>query len=156
MLSEQLKNLTAAESDLLLEAIPTITVLIAGADHVIDQKESDWAAKLTHIRSFVTSGHNQNKPDDTNEFYAWADKHYHEKFDALLKSSPISTDILTQKLASLNPILAKLEHQFAKKLYHSFLSFAEHIAKASGGVLGFGSVSDAENDLIGLPMIHQI
>jgi len=36
------------------------------------------------------------------------------------------------------------------------LSFAEHIAKASGGIMGFFSVNAAEAKLIQLPMLHPI
>ena len=63
---------------------------------------------------------------------------------------------LSSKLASLNPILAKLENDIAVDLYESYLSFAVHVAKSSGGFLGMMSISAEEKELIGLTMLNKI
>ena len=59
-------------------------------------------------------------------------------------------------LTQLNPILAKLKPPVARRMYKDYLSYAYRIANASGGFLGFGRISKAEHDLIGLPMITPI
>ncbi len=156
MLSEQFLSINAAETELLMDALPLIAVLIGGADHEIDADEANWAAKLAHIRSYAPAEHNQGKMDELNHFYTMLDETFESRYEAVLKSSPISTEILTEKLSHINPILKKLDHKFAQQLYKSFLSYAEHIAKASGGVLGFGSVSKAERALMSLPMIEPV
>jgi len=47
-----MQSLSQEEKDLLLEALPLVTVLIAGADGKIDVSETSWAEKLTGIRSY--------------------------------------------------------------------------------------------------------
>jgi len=53
-------------------------------------------------------------------------------------------------------VLEMLPNSVAKRLYKDYLSFAHRIANASGGVLGFGTISREERNLIHLPMIHPI
>jgi hypothetical protein len=148
-----LEHLTPAEQQLLQDAIPNITALIAGADGEIDQAEKDWAAKLTHIRGFAN-------PKDLQSFYDAVDAQFVVRFGEILKSLPTETKArqatLSERLAALNPILATLEPKFGYLLYHSFVTFAEQIAKASGGILGFGSVSHEERHIMGLPMLTAI
>ncbi|MBK8391868.1 MAG: hypothetical protein IPL23_22440 [Saprospiraceae bacterium] len=59
-------------------------------------------------------------------------------------------------MEEVNPILGKLDHLVALHLYKSYTSFAKHVAKASGGVLGFFSIGPNESNLITLPMITPI
>ncbi|MFZ1581728.1 MAG: hypothetical protein WAT26_11320, partial [Saprospiraceae bacterium] len=59
-------------------------------------------------------------------------------------------------LASLNPVLAKMEPFYAYKLYQGFLSFASHVAKSSGGIMGFFTINPAEAKLVKLPMLTPI
>ena len=64
--------------------------------------------------------------------------------------------LISDKLAKLNKILASLDNATAYALYKSFITFAEHIAKASGGFLRFGSISSQEKKWISLPMLNPI
>jgi hypothetical protein len=61
---------------------------------------------------------------------------------------------LVAELKKLNRILPKIDKNFAVKFYQSLKDIAKNIAEASGGVLGYMSVSYAEAKLIGLRMIH--
>ena len=147
------ESLTPEELNILEDAIPQIAVLIAGAEGKIDVKETDWAAKLTHIRTY-------NSSEDLHEFYKQIDANFAIKFAELKKFSSSETEIrqtnLSENLSKLNPILAKLDHKTAYHLYDSFLSFAKNIANLSGGVLGFHSLSKEEKKWVGLPMINPI
>ena len=58
-------------------------------------------------------------------------------------------------MAALNPILEELPLQEAAILYKDFISFAKHVAKASGGFFGFFSVGPEEGKVIGLPMLNE-
>ena len=49
---EHFSNLNEDETKQLLDALPLITVLIAGADGNFEKDEMDWAEKVTHIRSY--------------------------------------------------------------------------------------------------------
>jgi hypothetical protein len=147
------ENLSQAELLQLEEAIPQIAVLIAGADGRIDVKETEWAEKLTHIRTY-------SSPQDLHEFYEQIDANFSTNFNALINDLPKDTatrqEILNNKLSGLNAILAKLEPHVAYHLYDSFVSFAKNIARASGGVLGFGAVSNDEAHWMNLPMLNAI
>ncbi len=149
----QFANLSEAETQLMHDAIPMITVLIAGADGNIDPEETAWAEKLTNIRSY--SFHESLQP-----FYEKVGETFSDKTTDLIKSLPGSvnsrTETISAELSKLNGILANLEPEFAKRYYDSLVSFAKHVAKADGGFLGFGSISKEEAALIELPMITPI
>ena len=139
--------------NLLLEALPLVTVLIAGADGQIDEQELNWAEKLTSIRTYAT-------PHELNEFYIAAEQILEPRINALVGMLPDDVaerqEQISQRLSGLNAILASLENAVAYQLYESFTSFAKHIAKASGGFLRFGSISSKEKAWIDLPMLTPV
>jgi len=150
---QEFAGLTAEESQALVDAVPLITILIAGADGNIDAKEREWATKLTEIRGYA-------HPDSLQEYYQAVGDQYGEKLNHLIDSLPKDvnerTKLISEKLSSLNASLAKLDINYAYNLYKSLTSFAEHVAKASGGFLRFATVSKEEAKLINLPMINPI
>ncbi len=152
-MTDQFNKLSAEELEKLLDAVPMIAVLIAGADGDIEDAELDWSKKVAHIRSYKMKA-------DLQSFYEEVDKNYETKLNHFLSVLPAGTKertrVISEKLSEINPILAKLDTEVGAKLYKSFLSFAEHIAKASGGIMGFFSINKAEAALIGLPMINPI
>lgn len=150
---EGFEGLSEQEFEALKNGISWITVLIAGADGVIDSEEQEWAEKVTMIRAY-------SLPNELKNFYAEVGEDFAEKLDETINE--VNGDIseiqasLSSKLASLNPILAKLENDIAVDLYESYLSFAVHVAKSSGGFLGMMSISAEEKELIGLTMLNKI
>ena len=134
-------------------AIAWITALIAGADGKIDNKETAWAEKLTKIRSY-------DQPNVLTPFYEEVGKDFTEQLDATIAHLPESQEernqFLSNKLAQLNDIFTRLDNEVAYTLYQSYRSFAQHVAKASGGFLGMMSIDKDEAALIGLPMIEEI
>lgn len=150
---DQFSNLSENETKQLLDALPLITVLIAGADGNFEKEEVDWAEKVTHIRSYKLKG-------ELKSFYEEVHNNLLEKVQYFIDSLPSGvterTSIISERLSELNPILAKLDPAIGAKLYGGFVSFAEQIAKASGGVMGFFSINHAESKLIALPMIHPV
>ncbi|MFT5265682.1 MAG: hypothetical protein ACI8YQ_004438 [Polaribacter sp.] len=141
------------QEELLVDAIPLITILIAGADGNIDDDEKSWGAKLTKIRSY-------SYPELLNEYYKTVGATYSDKVESYIKSLPSDVDArsaaISEKLTGLNGLLAQLDQADAHIIYKSFLTFAEHVAKASGGFLRIGAISNAESKLMGLPMITAI
>lgn len=141
------------QAEQLVDAIPLITILIAGADGNIDNEEKEWGEKLTKIRSY-------SNPELLNDYYQQVGETYHDKLEALIISLPNDVDkrtaVVSERLAALNPILAQLDQRDGHNLYKSFVTFAEHVAKASGGFLRIGAISKAESKLIDLPMITPI
>ena len=150
---KNLENLTPAETLHLKKTLSHIALLIAGADGNIDAEEIAWADKLTNIRGYSGEKWLQAFYDDVHTDFL-------TDFNTTLKALPTETAARQQALAleisSVNPILEKLDPATAYKMYHSFMTFSESIAKSSGGILGFGSISRAESKWVGLPMINAI
>jgi len=149
----QFEALNQDEKELMFDAIPLITLLIAYADGEMDVEERTWSEKITHIRAY--SNH-----ESLMEYYEKVGDHYQEKLDHMLETLPKDNDQrlaeVGKRLTGLNNILPKLDQVFAWRYYTSLLSFAKHVAKASGGFLGWSSISAEEEKLIGLDMINPV
>ncbi|MFT6336618.1 MAG: hypothetical protein ACI86M_003335 [Saprospiraceae bacterium] len=151
-MTEYFKVLSDSEFDQLKDAISLITVYIAGADGNINDDETKWAEKVTKIRSYTL-------PQSLKEFYAEVGIDFHERMEnymASLSNLETRNSTVADKLTALNPILAKLAPKLGATLYNSYLSFAKHVAKASGGFLGFFSIGPKEAALLDLEMITPI
>ncbi len=147
------KVLSDSEFEKLKDAIALITVYIAGADGSIEEDEINWAEKITHIRSY-------SLPEGLKDFYKEVGEDFHDKVlnyietfkgDVNKRNSEIAN-----RLAQLNPILSKLDPKLGAELYKSFKSFAKHVAKSTGGFLGFFSIGPEEAKLLDLDMITPI
>ena len=145
--------LSAEEYGSLKDAISLITIYIAAADGEIEEDETRWAEKVTKIRSY-------NLPEDLRGFYKDVGEDFSDKLENLRTTLPkVEAErliLLEEKLAALNPILAKLDRKLGAEMYKSFVTFAKHVAKASGGFLGFFSVGPKEAELIKLSMLDEI
>jgi len=151
-MTEYFKVLSDSEFDQLKDAISLITVYIAGADGEINKDETDWAEKVTKIRSYTL-------PEGLAGFYEEVGIDFHERLENHMTSlSNLETrnSTVAEKLTALNPILAKLPVKLGAALYSSYVSFAKHVAKASGGFLGFFSIGPKEAALLDLEMITPI
>ena len=152
MISE-FEHLNEEEVSLLIDAIPLITILIGGADGELDHQELEWAKKVTEIRAY-------KNPDNLKDFYSIVGESYDTKLKKHLTELPKGVEertlAISDKLAKINDILPKLDEEYRKEIYDSYISFAHHVAKASGGFLRFLNVSKEEKDLMDLPMINEI
>ncbi len=150
---QELKNLSPEEQHSMLEAIPLITILVAGADGKIDQEELAQGEKITKIRSY--DYHAQLKP-----YFKKVGETYSERLQQLIAELPSDTaarqDEISKRLSQLNTILPKLDAGYAKLFYESLLTFAKHVAKASGGILGMMTINAKEHQLIRLSMLDPI
>lgn len=149
----KLAKLTSSQYKELKDALPLITLLIAGADGKVDPQELNWAEKLTHIRTYAN-------PEALNAFYEDVESTFHGDLENLMSSLPGSItareEIISNRLKGLNAVLSILDNKTAYVLYQSLTTFAEHIAKASGGFFRFGAISHEEKHWIKLPMITPI
>ena len=152
-MTEYFSRLSESEYTKLKDAIPLITLLIGGADGDLDKDEKAWAEKVTKIRSYKMS-------DDLIGFYQEVGKDFADKLDQYVRDFPSTVEdrvhLISERLSLINPILKKLDPKVAYHLYKSYLSFAKHVAKASGGFFGFFSIGPDEGDLIDLPMLDKI
>ena len=150
---QHFEKLSAEETEKMVNAISLITILIAGADGKIDRRERSWAEKVAKIRTFCN-------PNELHDYYIHVGQSFANRLDQFIDSLPTNSEErcskIALKLSSLNEILIKLEPYYAASLYQSFLSFAKHVAKASGGFLGFGRINRSEMKWIKLPMLKPI
>lgn len=151
-MTEHFKVVSDSEFDQLKDAISLITVYIAGADGKIDENETEWAEKVTNIRSY-------SLPEGLKEFYEEVGVDFQTRLEhhmSTLSDITVRNNTVAEKLTALNPILAKLPTKLGAALYSSYISFAKHVAKASGGFLGFFSIGPKEAALLDLEMITPI
>lgn len=152
-MDHNLRLLSGDQIALLKDAHAYITVLIAGADGKIDAKELSWAEKIVQIRTFTGD-------ERLKEFHDAVNEELPGKIKDLIATLPNDTasrcQIIADKLSELNPILASLDPVIGSYLYKGYLTFAERIAKASGGILAFFSIGPEEKKWIGLPMLSAI
>lgn len=145
-------NLTPEEYALLKDAIPQITILIAGADGKISPGETAWAEKVTNIRTYSAAEEHQ-------DFYREIGESFQARLDHLINELPgdvhSRTFQISTTLSGLNAILHKLELKHAAQIYNELRSFAAHVARSAGGFLKFWSVSAEEKKLIDLPMLEK-
>ena len=152
-MTEYFKQLEADDFKKLKDAIALITVYIAGVDGEIKKGEIEWAEKVTQIRSYKMS-------EDLKGFYQEVGLDFHDVLESYIDQFPKSPEernkIIATRLAQLNPILAQLDQKVAAHLYSSYRSFATHVAKATGGFLGFFAINSREQKILGLDMITPI
>ncbi len=152
-MTEHFNVLNAEEYGQLKDMVSYITIYIAAADGEIGEEETKWAEKVTKIRSY-------NLPEDLRSFYKDVGVGFHDKLEGLRASLPKEhaerMNVLESNLGAINPVLGKLDPMLGAEMYKSFKSFALHVAKASGGFLGFFSVGPKEAELIELSMIDEI
>lgn len=147
---KEFKNLDEQEQALLLKAPALVTILIAGADDHIDEKELAIAEKISKFRKI--SG-------DTAlmHYYEFVHDSISDQLATMITSLPDKTaernDHIAKELSAINSIYPKLNKHFAISHYKSLKSLAKNVAEASGGVVGFFSIGSEEKKLIGLPML---
>ncbi|MEO6132961.1 MAG: hypothetical protein ABIQ02_14025 [Saprospiraceae bacterium] len=152
-MDQDLALLSNEELTQLEDAFAYITILIAGADGKVDQKEISWAEKLAHIRTYAGD-------ERLKAFHEEVDRNLHSRIETLLTELPSDvrqrSTVISEKLSQLNYILGSLDPYIGAYLYKGYVSFAERTAKSSGGFLSFFSISPEEKKWIGLPMLNAI
>lgn len=148
---KEFENLREDEIQVVLKAPVYVAILIAGADGKIDKSERKEAVEVARSRQ-------SRAREQLVEYYKAVGETFEDDFTNLTNSLPEdvkdrNTDI-EQELRKLNFILPKIDRVFAIKLYASLKDLAKKIAEASGGVLGYLSVSYEEKTLMDLKMIN--
>jgi hypothetical protein len=148
-----LEALNQSELQQLEDAIPQIAILIAGADGTIDEEERQWASKLAKIRTYAGD-------KVLHDFYEEVHFNFSIRFNDMIKTLPTTVNerqqTLSDNLAKLNGLLAKLDPRVAFHVYKSMTSYAKSIAEETGGFFRMGSISKDEKKWIDLPMITPI
>lgn len=147
---KEFENLREDEIQALLDAPIRVAVLVAGADGNIDKAERKEAIDVARNKQ-------SRAREQLVDFYKMVGESFEEKFNKMIDELPDDPEernkILTSELRKLNFILPKIDKNFSMKLYASLKELAKKIAEASGGILGYLSVSYEESKLIELSMI---
>lgn len=150
---KEIEVLTAEEREIVMDAVALVTLLVAGADGKIDARETEWASKLTKIRGY-------KEKVELKPLYREIGETFEDTLNGYLERLPEDLSemqrLISEKLSKLNTILPKIDSWYAQLYYESLLSFAKHVAEASGGILGFMSIDAKEKEIISLPMIDPI
>jgi len=146
----EFQNLTEEEVDLMYKVPALVCILIAGADNRIDGREVEQAILVARMKQ-------TRARKALIDYYQEVGKNFKEQLSDYIESLPTDGDErnkwIFSELGKINPILKKVEKNFAIKFYASMKDVAKKIAEASGGVLGLLKISHAESKLISLPMI---
>lgn len=145
-----LNKLSNSDKELLYKAPILVCILIAGADGTIDRKEIREAIqfaekKIAKSRSMVSALLREIIQD------------FEDKLKILLQHYPYDSKdrnpMLVKELAQLNHLWKRLDPEFAQEFFKTLKSISEHIAKSSGGILGYNTVASEEAKYIHLDMI---
>jgi len=143
----EFKSLNTQEIHLMLNTPALLTILIAGVDGKIDTKETDWAAKIAQVRS-------KDRKSVMQNYYEEVAGIFNETIEINLKELPQDADerakIIISELKKIKDILPKLDKNFASEFYKGLKNFPTLVAKADGGLWGYGSISREEQKLIDL------
>ena len=145
---KSMDTLTAEDKNTLYALPFYVATLIASADGRVDELEIKRAVAVT----------NQQAEKETypalTEFYDEVNQDFEDKLKIVIASSPNKpyerNMYLSKKIADANPVLQKIDPLFATKLHSSLRNLAKEIAKASGGILGYGSIGNEESKLVEL------
>lgn len=144
------KRLDDWEVELMYKAPILVSILIASADGIVDDKE---------IREAITFAEKQAKSRLTLAYYfREVVQDFEDKFKILIQGYPYESTQRTQRiieeLSELNKILPKMNSDFSKEFYQALKEIAYKIASSSGGLLGMNPVGDEEAKYIELNMIY--
>ncbi len=133
-----------------MDAPALITVLIGGADDDFDKDEEKRARKAVHFRSLEGDPLLFDYFELVDNEFAHTLSHMVQKYEG---SPSERATAIGNELSKLNDILPKLGNTYVVALLNTWRSLANSIAQASGGVLGYFSISEEESELIKLEMI---
>jgi len=147
----QLQKLSEEERSLVEQAPVWVTLLIACADHDIEESEIDRAKEIIHIKTFT-------QENDVKELYKDIEQNLDDRIDSALQSLSANgkerIEYLESQLAKLSDVLPKLDPTYAKQLHKSLQSLAVAVAQSDGGFFGIKRISSEEAAYIHLPMIQ--
>ena len=141
------------EIEVILKSPVYVAILIAGADGKIDKSEKKEAIEVARNKQ-------SRAREQLAELYKLVGERFEDNFTKLIDELPSGTEArisaITTELRKLNFILPKIDKNFSVKFIASLKDLAKKIAEASGGVLGYLSISYEESRLMELKMIKDI
>jgi hypothetical protein len=147
---EALGRLNEQEQELMLKAPILVSILIAGADGDIDEKEIREAVSVVQSKNLKTQS--------LKGFAAVMSEDFEDKIKILIQSFPYESTqrnpLIIEELVKLNGLWKKLDADFARDYYQMLKVLAERVASSSGGMLGLKKIAAEEAQYIKLPMLN--
>jgi len=147
-----ISKLHQTDQELIRKAPLLVSILVAGADGVIEHEEIEKSVSLIHTKSF-------SEASDIRHLYKEIDHDVEESLNKLLKGLPTDAKerekSISLELEGLNRIMLKLDGQIALDFYNSLRNFAVHVAQTSGGVFGMLKLNFREKEVVKLPMLNK-
>lgn len=148
----ELSHLSKAEQEIVYKAPLLISILIAGADGMVDRREIRQGWRLAEKKSRASSS-------AVALLFKEISLDFEDKIKLLMQEYPYDpsqrNQLVAEDIAKLNEVIPKLNKRFAIEFYNSLLLLAETVAKASGGFLGLKKIGKAEQRFISLPMLQR-
>ncbi|TVQ47863.1 MAG: hypothetical protein EA362_06140 [Saprospirales bacterium] len=148
-------RLSKEENNKLLNAIPLIAAYVAFADGKLNEKEVFSAKRIAGLRRF--SG---NFEPRIRQYYNEVFEKFDDRFSDVVSKLPNDegerNEYLEKELRDINTLLKKISPLYAEQLVHTYRSFAEHVAKAEGGIMQIGAVGHKEAKAMKLSMIEDV
>ena len=143
-------GLNEQEIELMQKAPILVSILIAGADGKIDNKEVKQAITIAEKES-------QTKSILKNYFKELSED-FEDKIRIYIQQYPYETTqrtpLLVDELSGINEIWSKVDIEFAAEFYEMLLKIASKVARSSGGLFGLRSaIGTEEAKWMGLPML---
>lgn len=147
----QFEPLNKEEQELILDAPALITLLIAGADDNIENKELSRAHEVLEVKS-------RTEKPELHAYFEKVTSTLAHRISAWRSQLPqdreARQEFISEKLSGLNQIFSKVDRHFATDLYYHFKELSLFVAQASGGLIGVANVSEQEKRYYKLPMLH--
>lgn len=128
------RDLSAKEKDQLLKFPAYISLLASTADDGIDEQEKRTAVKLTHIKTFSSD-------PLLSDFYKEAENIFEKTVitlnDELPHAKKERTLAICHELDKLEPLLKKLDPEYASVLRYSMESYKHYISRAHRNILEY-------------------
>ncbi len=147
----QLKSLSSDQRDRLLDVPLYITLYVGVADGTLHHEEIEWAEHVADFRA-------QHEDSLLAHYWIDVDNRFRKRFYEIQRAFGIESDRpvngkevmqeIEQWLKDIPSLYPLLPEGFDVELYESWRSFARHVARASGGILGFGAITGEEERAI--------
>lgn len=128
------KDLNEKEKQQLLKYPAYISLLASTAEGSMDEQEKKTAVKLTHVKTFSSD-------PLLSEFYKEAEKIFEANLNTLNKELPAGKEermaAISKELEKLEPLVKKLDPEYASLLRRSMASYKQHISRAHRNVLEY-------------------
>ncbi len=151
MTSFQLKSLSEVQRERLLDVPVYITLYVGVADGTLDREEIEWSEHIAEFRA-------QQEDDLLGRYWSDVDRRFRRRFFQIRSELGVVPDKEVSPMVVMQQIEAwfrgipsaypSLPEGWVVELYESWRTYARQVARASGGILGFGAVSGKEERAI--------